>query len=722
MRRRRLILSAIIITALAVLIFARYGRWGVQPASKLKVAPVANADYINSSACAGCHREIWDRFSKTGMGRSMRAASPAVMPAGFRERHTFYHKASDRHYTLSERDGKFFQRRHQVGPGGTETNVFEQQIDYIVGSGNHAKTFLHRNPDGRLMELPLAWYAEGGGAWAMNPGYDHPNHPDFRRAIPLECMFCHNAYPAFAPDADRAGSDPVFPAQIPAGIDCQRCHGPGRQHIEAAGSGNLEKIRQAIINPAQLSPERQLDVCMQCHLETTSARLPASILRWDRGVFSFRPGQSLGTYAIYFDHPPGSGRDDKFEIASHAYRFRKSQCFIKSSGKLTCTTCHSPHDPPSREQAIRACRSCHAAVTQMRNHRQATDCVACHMQKRRTEDVVHVAMTDHFIQRIPPRRDALAMLRERAETDEDAYRGPVALYYPSGSELGPDAELYTAVAQVKQFSNLQEGVPRLAKLIEQLKPASAFVYLELAKAYEQLGQTAEAVRYYREAVNRDSDLHPARLGLAQALAKTGSLTQAVEVLQAALQKNPKDADAWNSLGLAQLARAQHSEAVAAFRKAVEIEPEYPEAYNNLAGALAQSGDRTAAVKMYQEALRLQPDLTGAHLGLAALAQSFEEAEYHFKAGLFYRPKDARAHYEYATGLAAADRYRDAATEFELTVTLQPTMAEAHASLGDMLSLLNQPARAIPHYRRALELQPGLEAARTGLEMATRQKR
>jgi hypothetical protein len=32
-----------------------------------------------------------------------------------------------------------------------------------------------------LVELPLAWYADGGGLWAMNPGYDRPDHMGFRR-------------------------------------------------------------------------------------------------------------------------------------------------------------------------------------------------------------------------------------------------------------------------------------------------------------------------------------------------------------------------------------------------------------------------------------------------------------------------------------------------------------------------------------------------------------
>ena len=56
------------------------------------------------------------------------------------------------------------QRRHQVGPGGAEVNVLEAAADYVIGSGNHARTFVHRAADGRLMQMPLSWYAERGGS------------------------------------------------------------------------------------------------------------------------------------------------------------------------------------------------------------------------------------------------------------------------------------------------------------------------------------------------------------------------------------------------------------------------------------------------------------------------------------------------------------------------------------------------------------------------------
>ena len=117
-------------------------------------------------------------------------------------------------------------------------------------------------------------------------------------------MFCHNAYPD-SPPADEG----VFPAELPEGIDCQRCHGPGSAHVEAASrKAPAETIRRAIVNPARLSRERQLDVCMQCHLETTSRPLPNVVARFEHGPFDYRPGQPLTDYFLFFDRAPIIGQ------------------------------------------------------------------------------------------------------------------------------------------------------------------------------------------------------------------------------------------------------------------------------------------------------------------------------------------------------------------------------------------------------------------------------
>src|SRR5205807_6629275 len=135
-------------------------------------------------------------------------------------------------------------------------------------------------------------------------------------------------------DADHR----VFPANLPQGIDCQRCHGPGRAHAAAARSpgSTLDQIRSSVVNPRKLPRDRQLEVCMQCHLETSSRNMPNEIRAFDRAVLSYRPGQSLGDYKYLFDRQKDPA-DDTFEVAHAAYRLRKSKCFLNS--QMTCLTC-----------------------------------------------------------------------------------------------------------------------------------------------------------------------------------------------------------------------------------------------------------------------------------------------------------------------------------------------------------------------------------------------
>ncbi|MBW3549201.1 MAG: hypothetical protein KY452_13855, partial [Actinobacteria bacterium] len=86
-----------------------------------------------------------------------------------------------------------------LGPPGTALVVagglVEQPVDWVLGSGHTSRTYLYATPGGELYQLPLAWYSQDGGHWAMAPGFDRPDHVGLLRPVRRECMFCHNAYP-----------------------------------------------------------------------------------------------------------------------------------------------------------------------------------------------------------------------------------------------------------------------------------------------------------------------------------------------------------------------------------------------------------------------------------------------------------------------------------------------------------------------------------------------
>src|SRR5262249_13112210 len=96
--------------------------------------------YVDASECAACHRTISESYRRTGMGQSFHRPAGAV--EDYTKNNTFYHEPSDSYFTMLLRDGKYSQRRYQLDAQGRPVNVMEKQIDYVLGSGDHARAYL----------------------------------------------------------------------------------------------------------------------------------------------------------------------------------------------------------------------------------------------------------------------------------------------------------------------------------------------------------------------------------------------------------------------------------------------------------------------------------------------------------------------------------------------------------------------------------------------------
>jgi predicted CXXCH cytochrome family protein len=689
--------------------------------------------YVDPTLCEPCHREIANEFRKTGMGRSFSRFEGAKAVENLTPGKPFYHEASDSYFTTIERDGRYYQRRWQKGFDDGETNVDEKQVDFVMGSGNHVRAYLHLTSRNTLQQLPLGWYSEKGGSWAMSPGFDRPDYPGSTRVVTYECMFCHNAYPAIPRGHEEAGARAEFLQPIPGGIDCQRCHGPGQRHIEtvARAGAKAEEIRAAIVNPKRLSAGRELEVCMQCHLETTTGALPHAILRLDRGPFSYLPGQPLGDFRLTFDRAEGMG--DRFELAYGAYRMRQSQCFLKSEGKLRCTTCHDPHNIPRGEAATvhynAICRDCHRAALERTGasgtHTAGANCVSCHMPKRRTDDAVHVVMTDHFIRSRRPAGDPLADKAEVRESSATAYRGEVVPYYPAKLAATQEASLYLALAQILEWSNLKNGLPRLESLIEKYRPRRADYYADLAEGLSAAGESAKAMPYFEEAVRHapGSAIVLRKLGSAQM--ESGQLAKAEATLRRVTELAPDDAGAWGMLGQVLWRENRNAEAKTAFGKGIGFDPELPELHNSLGTLLLADGDGAAAEKEFREAVRIQPGNAKMQANLASLLASrgeFAEARYDFERSIRLNPEYAEARLNYARMLASIDRTGEAEKQVRAAVEADRGMAGGHQLLGSLLATRGDTDGAERELRTAVQLQPDLWRAQFELGVVLGRKR
>jgi tetratricopeptide (TPR) repeat protein len=636
---------------------------------------------VAAEECAACHTKIAASFAKTGMARSF-------YKPGKIETTRYYHKLSDTWYAIVERGGDYYQRRWRIGHAGQETEVQEQRVDYVMGSGNHVRTYLHRTERGKLVELPLAWYSENGGAWAMNPGHDR-DYALPPRAVAYECMFCHNSYPEVPAGHETPGSEPLYEGALPEGIGCERCHGPGENHMRVAATAGakVEEIRKAILNPARLSKDRQMEVCMQCHLETTSLQLPHSIVKYGRAPFSYRPDEPLGGFMLFFDHAPGSPLRDDFEIAHSAYRLRKSRCFLESKGALSCTTCHDPHEVPRGQEATLhyngVCGQCHSALPSQ--HTRESDCVSCHMPKRRTQDVVHAVMTDHYIQRKAP-ANLLAPVSERVESDRNSYRGRVVPYYPSPLPRTPENLLYEAVAQVTQQSNLKAGLPVLAAEVAKQQPARPEFYVELGEAWLAAGNPRTAIAAFEQALRRTPRMQVALLDLAEAVSETGQQQRAVELLKQGAGDDPL---LWYQAGM--------------YEKALTLDPDLAAAHNELGEQLADSGQRDRAEAEFRAALRSEPDLPAAQSNLGhmlAARGDLPQAVWYFERAVRRSPKDPDLLVNYAATLRGLNRADEALREFEAALKIRPDFGLAHLNIAEILLARGDAAGAHAHLLQA----------------------
>jgi len=255
---------------------------------------------------------------------------------------------------MTIRDGSYFQSAVFGRPPDELTRT--ERIDVVVGSGQRGQSYLYWKGD-RLFQLPVSYWT-ALGEWVNSPGYADGT-ADFTRPIDPRCLECHAGYFASIPSGPPENR--YQKTGFVLGITCERCHGPGRQHVaaEASRSANAQHApletspekriadNLEIMNPKSLPRDRQVDVCAQCHGGLGEERAPA---------FSFVPGRSLADY-LQLVIPAA---DAKLDVhGNQVALLERSRCFQYSS-KMSCTTCHDVHAPERTAAAYSdRCLGCH---------------------------------------------------------------------------------------------------------------------------------------------------------------------------------------------------------------------------------------------------------------------------------------------------------------------------------------------------------------------------
>ena len=144
------------------------------------------------------------------------------------------------------------------------------------------------------------------------------------------------------------------------GVGCEACHGPGAKHASRPS-------KNTIVNPANLSPERQVDNCAQCHIRGGQNLVYPGY----GGALGFQPGDNI--YDFFEPIRPNwgtSSRAVKFDgRAGRGHMTYMDYRLSPKYGVMACTDCHDMHGLNEERQSLKTskvetCVNCHPGWTE----------------------------------------------------------------------------------------------------------------------------------------------------------------------------------------------------------------------------------------------------------------------------------------------------------------------------------------------------------------------
>jgi hypothetical protein len=354
----------------------------------------ARDSYAGSAACAKCHASIAAAQQSTAMAHAAtRTADAEIL---HQHDHLTFHLGPYREEIVTTDDKSVLTVTSDNAP------TLSADLLWAFGLGHMGQTYIYQR-NGSYYESQLSFYAS---SQSLNITPEHsPSTPANiedaagRRLTPVEtrrCFSCHaspspgsnaNVPDNNLPDKDLPNRNPPSkdqfdPNAVVLGLTCEACHGPGALHSAAMKSGMQEEGPSLIMNPKHIDPVASVDFCGACHRT------------WEDVVANGFSG--IGVYNVRFA----------------PYRLENSKCWGRGDARLTCISCHDPHQPLERDPAAydSRCLQCH--VNQPGAKKTAThpgaacrvstkNCTTCHMPKIETP-IQHSVFTDHWIRIVQP--------------------------------------------------------------------------------------------------------------------------------------------------------------------------------------------------------------------------------------------------------------------------------------------------------------------------------
>lgn len=368
------VVAAVLAAVISVLVFGVLRFAGATKPGRSETGSPASL-FAGSRACAECHPGESALYHRSGRSKTLRRAPESGLAAWLDGRAVRDEEYPDAVWSFSKRDESVAARRSENG------REERSSVEYAFGSGRHATTFVSLTDRDvahpTALEHRLTYFAQDRSL-GITPGQSRGTDVDPEEVTPsgrrlgaektLECFGCHTTL------LSQEGGRELDTATMIPNVTCERCHGPGQEHVAAARRGDNE-LRMPF-GPGRYAADLQMRLCGQCHRHPDMA-------------------------------PAGTIRPDNLEIVRfQPVGLMQSKCYTRSRGALSCTTCHDPHAPASNDHASyeAACLSCHRARQQaVCPVSPSTGCISCHMPER--DSGQKILFHDHWI-RTNPATDA----------------------------------------------------------------------------------------------------------------------------------------------------------------------------------------------------------------------------------------------------------------------------------------------------------------------------
>jgi tetratricopeptide (TPR) repeat protein len=651
---------------------------------------VPDPGYLGPQACAACHARRVAEFQATSHFRACRLPRVETMPPGFAPgRGTYVARRPGLRFEMTQEGSDFLLTAIQTTPGGEQRTPARIALAYGTGTADEIYFTWHGD---QLYELPVAWL-HPLKRWGEQP-FDPYGTGDFTRSTTTRCLECHNTWFEHVPGTPNQYKRDHFIL----GVTCERCHGPGREHVAFHQAHPEADSARAVVHPGRLTRDRQLDVCAQCHSNAPKPRGPA---------FSYRPGEPVEAYF----RTNVNTRPENDHVANQVHYLRQSKCFQKSD-TLTCTTCHNPHRPGNSASVGRSCLKCHQPAHCPEQDRLPAavrgDCVGCHMPRFtriqvffHTEDDQYVAPMrphQHRIAVYPAARQEVLLAWYRTQSDapgrQEAGRLRAALvehWLAEAENYRREYRFLAATGALREAVRI-DPTPATRDKLKQVVAVQAQLDADMFTAQHQIDERRfpEARERLEKILRVKPDWAKAHGRLGTVYAVTGQSQSAVEHLEAVARYDPDDAYGHAMLGWLAYLQDRPEEAVAAYRRADEIEPWSAKTNYHLGLALTSLDRLPEAVTCFRQALTIDPRHAGACQGLGhALREQGESAE-----ALRYARRAARLTHDKNADvlLTLVEAYADMGRFDEASDTAARALAAAQTS----------DPKLVPQIRRRLE--------------------